>query len=85
MPEKYEQVSILSAEKGPGRDCFWCHFFAELKTPFERSDGAVIYGYCFQAGDRDCSPGMGKGYAVFVPEGSCKKFKRRKHGKEGCP
>lgn len=52
-------------------------FFAELKESFVRSDGAVIYGYCFQAGDRDDSPGVGKGYAVFLPDGRCKKFKSR--------
>ena len=62
--------------------CRVCRYFAELKTPFERSDGAMIYGYCFKSGDKDYSPNMGKGYPVFIDEGSCKDYKRKEmnHG-----
>ena len=62
------------------KSCRTCGFFAELKEPFERSDGAVIYGYCFKDGDKDYSPNMGKGYPVFVDGGggACKQYKRRR-------
>lgn len=77
MGNTFEQLSLLPDIASEKDDCSQCRFFAELKEPFVRSDGAVIYGYCFQAGDRDDSPGMGKGYAVFLPDGRCKKFKSR--------
>ena len=62
------------------KSCRTCGFFAELKESFERSDGAVIYGYCFKDGDKDYSPNMGKGYPVFVDGGggACKQYKRRR-------
>ena len=62
------------------KSCSTCGFFAELKEPFERSDGAVIYGYCFKDGDKDYSPNMGKGYPVFVDGGggACKQYKRHR-------
>ena len=62
------------------KSCRTCGFFAELKEPFERSDGAVIYGYCFKDGDKDYSPNMGKGFPVFVDGGggACKQYKRRR-------
>lgn len=62
------------------KSCRTCGVFAELKEPFERSDGAVIYGYCFKDGDKDYSPNMGKGYPVFVDGGggACKQYKRRR-------
>ncbi len=78
MANQYEQISLLPPEPTDENNCVQCRFFAELKEPFERSDGAVIYGYCFQGGDRDYSPGMGKGYAVFMPNGRCKTFKAKK-------
>ncbi len=59
--------------------CYTCKYFSELKTPRERSDGAVIYGYCFSGGDTNNSSNMGKGYAVFVPEGHCNKHKKARN------
>lgn len=75
--EQYSQTSLLPEDDVPEKSCFRCCLFAELKEPFVRSDEAVIYGYCFQAGDRNDSPGMGKGFAVFLPEGMCGKFKSK--------
>lgn len=63
-------------------NCYACKHFSELKEPRERSDGAVIYGYCFKDGDKDYSPNMGKGFAVFIPEGKCKQFKRARNREE---
>lgn len=40
-----------------GKACNVCKYCAELKTPYERSDGAYIYGYCFKNGDKDYSFG----------------------------
>lgn len=64
-----------------GQACNVCKYCAELKTPYERSDGAAIYGYCFKHGDKDYSPNMGKGYPIFLPlscGGTCKDFRRRR-------
>lgn len=70
--------ALDNAEKPQAKNCKTCHFFAELKTPFVRSDGAVIYGYCFKNGDKDYSPDMGKGYPVFIDGGVCKAYKKSK-------
>lgn len=64
-----------------GLACNVCKYCAELKTPYERSDGAAIYGYCFKNGDKDYSLDMGKGYPIFLPlscGGTCKDFRRRR-------
>lgn len=64
-----------------GQACNVCKYCAELKAPYERSDGAAIYGYCFKNGDKDYSPDMGKGYPIFLPlscGGTCKDFRRRR-------
>lgn len=64
-----------------GQACNVCKYCAELKAPYERSDGASIYGYCFKNGDKDYSPNMGKGYPIFLPlscGGTCKDFRRRR-------
>lgn len=47
---------------------------------YVRSDGVTIYGYCFKDGDKDYSPGMGKGYPVWIDGAgtACKSFKFRK-------
>ena len=65
--------------------CNLCDHYSALVEPRERSDGAVIYGYCFKSGDKDYSPNMGKGFPVFIDGAgaSCKAFKRRKKGGEG--
>lgn len=70
------------SEKKECKSCYNCRFFAELKKPFERSDGAKIYGWCFREGDKDYSPNMGKGYPVFIDGGCCDKHKYPKKEKE---
>ncbi len=73
-----EQITFFpigAEEKG----CLTCRHFSALEEPRERSDGAVIYGYCFKDGDQDYSPNMGKGFAVFLLGGAaCKQYKRRR-------
>lgn len=57
--------------------CNNCRFYAELKQPYKRSDGAEIFGYCFKSGDKNYSPNMGKGYPIFL-DGAyviCKNYK----------
>ncbi len=69
-----------NADSLPKKCCAKCRFCAELKKPYERSDGSSIYGYCFKSGDKDYSPNMGKGYPIWLPldcGASCRKFKRR--------
>lgn len=63
------------SKKNESKSCYNCRFFAKLEKPYERSDGAVIYGYCFVSGDKDYSPNMGKGYPVFIDGGVCDKHK----------
>ncbi len=63
------------------KTCYQCKYFSELKEHRGRSDGSVIYGYCFSAGDKNYSVHMGKGIAVFLPEsGVCKSFVRKRGG-----
>lgn len=67
-----------------GKACNVCKYCAELKTPYERSDCAPIYGYCLKDVDKDYPPDIGKVYPIFWPlscGGTCKDFRRRR--KEG--
>ena len=68
------QLTFLKEhEKG----CERCEHYSPLREPRKRTDGAVIYGYCFADGTRNYSGNEGKGYAVFLPDGgTCSKFKR---------
>lgn len=81
LNDKYEQLSFLPKDKKMDRIdcCDNCTYFSALRTPRQRSDGACIYGYCFQSGDTNHSSDMGKGFAVFIPseKGSCRNFKKR--------
>lgn len=78
-----EQISFLDNGQEEARkqinrrSCEQCRHYSALREPRERSDGAVIYGYCFKDGDKDYSPNMGKGFAVFIKDGTCKSFKKR--------
>jgi hypothetical protein len=72
-----EQTSLYPC--APERSCGTCDYYSALKEPRNRSDHAVIYGYCFKPGDKDYSTNMGKGYAVFIDGGSCKQFKKRRN------
>lgn len=78
-----EQTTFLDDEQKAARkhiseqSCEQCRHYSALRDPRERSDGAVIYGYCFKNGDKDYSPDMGKGYAVFIQGGTCKSFKNK--------
>lgn len=56
-------------------NCETCRHYSALREPRVRSDGVTIHGYCFKHGDKDYSWNMGKGYAVFLPEGHCKDHK----------
>lgn len=71
-----DQTSLFPVK--PEKCCEACSYYSALKEPRERSDGAVIYGYCFKAGNTNHSSDMGKGYAVFIDGGSCKQFRKRR-------
>lgn len=53
--------SVYANEEGKlERRCDVCKHYSALAEPRERYDGAMIYGYCFQSGDKNYSPYMGK-------------------------
>ena len=64
--------------------CATCRYCAELKRPYERSDGTTIYGYCFKSGDKDYYLNMGRGIPIWLEltcGASCKSYKRAKEGR----
>jgi len=76
-----EQLALFEGAEKDARNCYSCAHFSELKEPRELEGGAAIYGYCFKDGTKEYSPSMGKGYAVYVPEGGvCKAWKKRRAG-----
>ena len=58
------------------RSCDVCKHYSALAEPRERINGATIYGYCFQNGDKNYLINMGKGYPVFIDRAVCKAFVR---------
>ena len=59
MPEQmilgqFENPTKAARPKQEKR-CENCRYCAALARPYERSDGAIIYGYCFGDGDKDYS------------------------------
>ena len=79
-----EEQTVLWEDK-PEHCCGKCRLCAALAEPYERSDGSVIYGYCFKVGDKVHSPNMGKGFPIFLPldsGASCEDFKRCPPGEE---
>jgi len=58
--------------------CETCDFYSALAEPRTRSDGVVIYGYCFKHGDKNYNTNMGKGLPVFISGGRCENWKKRK-------
>ncbi len=76
-----EQITLFPVK--PEKRCDTCSFYSALKEPRERSDGAVIYGYCFKAGGTNHSSNMGKGYAVFIDGGCCKQFTKKEAKSDG--
>ena len=70
-----EQTALWAQNE---KSCESCKHFSELKTPRERSDGAVIYGYCFKDGDKNYSTNMGKGFPVFVAGAVCKSYAKQR-------
>ena len=59
------------------KKCDNCIHYSCLKSPREVQDG-YIYGYCFKFGTKQYHLGMGKGFPVFIKDGVCKDFKKRK-------
>ena len=69
------QATFLKEEKPPKVGCYTCKNFAELKTPRHIKDEIYIYGYCFKK--NGVWEGIDqKGYAVYLPEGTCKEHKK---------
>ncbi len=57
-------------------NCYTCKHFSELKEHRDRSDGYMVYGYCFKDGTNHDNPNINKGFAVFFPNGKCEQFER---------
>lgn len=74
------QLNFFSEEEQPKDNCYACKHFSELKEPRE-GEGFAIYGYCFKFGNKVSSINEGKGYPVYIPEGKCKDYKRKKGNK----
>lgn len=55
-------------------NCYTCKLFSAFKEP-RQFDGYTIYGKCFKKNElfADQYP---QGFNVYVPEGSCKSYKR---------
>ncbi|MBQ3702494.1 MAG: hypothetical protein II885_07030 [Oscillospiraceae bacterium] len=69
----------MKGKKAAVQSCGTCQHFRKFERPFDREDGAVIFGYCFKDARTNYSPNMGKGYPVFLPPeagGSCKSYKK---------
>lgn len=75
-PECGSIITYMGDDTLTEKSCYSCRFFAELKKPYEISDGAQIFGYCF--GGRNKSYNMGKGLPVFIPDSCCKDHKKAK-------
>ena len=70
----YEPNGLFPDER-PGCSCYTCRYFSELKEPRQLDPDGAIYGLCFKAGVKHYS---GNGYAVFIPDGKCAKYAKRK-------
>lgn len=73
MTRKGTQLSFFKEQV---KCCDLCEHYSPLKIPRKRTDGAVIFGYCFADGTESYNYNEGKGFAVFVPDGGCNRFKR---------
>jgi hypothetical protein len=71
------QISLVDEDR-PKECCYSCVNFSELKEPRALEPEGSIYGYCFKSGTKPHSLNMGKGYAVYVSEGKCREFRRKK-------
>lgn len=57
------QFAAPTKSKRPKQEkrCENCRYCAALAKPYERSDGSIIYGYCFGDGDKDYPPIWARG------------------------
>ena len=72
------QIEIPGTNTQP--TCYSCKHFSELKEPRAINKDSSIYGCCLKHGTATHNLNMGKGLAVYVPEGACKeRVKRLNH------
>lgn len=61
--------------------CKQCSYFSEFTEPRdlavagEKYKGAFCYGVCYQ---QKLAAGNFQGYPIYVPEGTCKEFRRKR-------
>lgn len=58
--------------------CNKCKHYAALQTPRKISESAYVYGFCFKNTAND----YGRTYPVYIPNGACSDFAKKKEGKE---
>ena len=74
-----EQISIFEEEtERISENCYQCTHFAEFKEPrmFTNRDGEFgVFGICFKS---FCKNGAYATYPIYIADGKCKDFKRRR-------
>lgn len=75
-----DQISIFGnpIQEKPSECCYQCAHFAEFKEPraYTNHEGDFgVFGMCFKT---FCKNGSYAVYPVYIPEGKCKLFKKRK-------
>jgi hypothetical protein len=74
-----EQLSIFNEEtERTSESCYQCTHFAEFKEPrmFTNRDGEFgVFGICFKS---FCKNGSYATYPIYIADGKCKDFKRRR-------
>lgn len=63
-------------------NCESCNYYAALEQPRKATDECVVYGFCFQDFMKN---GQTSTYPVYIPEGYCRKFKKKKGAIKSMP
>ena len=73
-----EQLCMFEEQKPAANSCYSCEHFAEFKEPrtYKSRDGEfTVYGECCKNFNKNGSYSM---YPVYIPQGVCKNFKKKK-------
>lgn len=63
-------------------NCENCNYYAALEQPRKATDECVVHGFCFQDFMKN---GQTYTYPVYIPEGHCGKFKKKKGAARATP
>lgn len=76
-----EQLSLFPNEEKPSECCNACEHFAEFKEHREyinRDGYFTVFGMCCKSFNKNGSYAL---YPIYIPEGKCKTFQRKKRRK----